>query len=25
VVGIVTDRKAQPYSLAVGMFFTFAG
>ena len=25
VVGVVTDRKAQPYSLAVGMFFTFAG
>src|SRR5690348_17551430 len=25
VVGIFTDRKAQPYSLAVGMFFTFAG
>ncbi len=25
VVGIVTDRKAQPYSLAIGMFFTFAG
>src|SRR5262249_30146071 len=25
VVGIVTDRKPQPYSLALGMFFTFAG
>jgi FSR family fosmidomycin resistance protein-like MFS transporter len=25
VVGIVTDRKPQPYSLAIGMFFTFAG
>jgi MFS transporter, FSR family, fosmidomycin resistance protein len=25
VVGIFTDRKAQPYSLAIGMFFTFAG
>ena len=25
VVGIATDRKPQPYSLALGMFFTFAG
>jgi FSR family fosmidomycin resistance protein-like MFS transporter len=25
VVGILTDRRAQPYSLALGMFFTFAG
>jgi FSR family fosmidomycin resistance protein-like MFS transporter len=25
VVGIVTDRKPQPWSLAIGMFFTFAG
>jgi FSR family fosmidomycin resistance protein-like MFS transporter len=25
VVGIVTDRKPQPFSLAVGMGFTFAG
>lgn len=25
VVGILTDRKPQPYSLALGMFFTFAG
>jgi FSR family fosmidomycin resistance protein-like MFS transporter len=25
VVGIFTDRKPQPYSLAIGMFFTFAG
>jgi FSR family fosmidomycin resistance protein-like MFS transporter len=25
VVGIITDRKPQPYSLALGMFFTFAG
>jgi len=25
VVGIVTDRKPQPYSLALGMCFTFAG
>jgi FSR family fosmidomycin resistance protein-like MFS transporter len=25
VVGIATDRKPQPYSLAIGMFFTFAG
>lgn len=25
VVGIVTDRKAQPYSTAIGMCFTFAG
>ncbi len=25
VVGIITDRKPQPYSLAIGMGFTFAG
>jgi FSR family fosmidomycin resistance protein-like MFS transporter len=25
VVGIVTDRKAKPYSTAIGMCFTFAG
>jgi FSR family fosmidomycin resistance protein-like MFS transporter len=25
VVGILADRKPQPYSLALGMFFTFAG
>ncbi|MDQ8726822.1 MFS transporter [Bradyrhizobium sp. LHD-71] len=25
VVGVVTDRRPQPYSLAIGMFFTFAG
>jgi FSR family fosmidomycin resistance protein-like MFS transporter len=25
VVGIVTDRRPQPYSLAIGMGFTFAG
>jgi FSR family fosmidomycin resistance protein-like MFS transporter len=25
VIGIVTDRRPQPYSLAVGMGFTFAG
>jgi MFS transporter, FSR family, fosmidomycin resistance protein len=25
VVGIVTDRKARPFSLAIGMCFTFAG
>jgi MFS transporter, FSR family, fosmidomycin resistance protein len=25
VVGIISDRKPQPWSLAIGMFFTFAG